>query len=689
MESVSVGDAERGAGRGRRWLYGMDLILGAHAAGFLLTCVLLIACSTPPEPATRELGAEATELVTEPTSTALPTSTATSLPTVTAPASPTPTSTATATEPSLKHVTVPYWISLSYPEDWVPVTGENEGLLGFSTHQISLNPSELPDSGAMFFVIYDDTESSDPLQAVQAFADSLLAGTEVLSEPERITVGGQAAARMTYSWPGESGRTFITEWTSVVDDNGRMAAALATSDARHWQTFTDTFARMRDSLRFEDMLPAPNIEEASSPVDDAVSYQYVPLKVELSYPSSWSPSVQDAETLSFVPPAALSESGGFNSLIISAPPPTAGTPLNAEAVLEEMEQSSFATAAPASPISATTIGGQQMAFRYYASVWEQKPFLILLGSATRGDSGVVAMSIMDEEEFRDDMETIARSIVINPDIQDGRSYFTADWSPDGERLAFTSRQNGLASIYIMELGDGTMRRLTDDSEDASYADWSPDGNYIVYNVGLESGRHLFVRATSGADRRQLTGEPGTEDSYPDWSPDGDQIVFARYDHIAVEGEDVDAEIFLLDLEKGNTARPLNVRGTSPAFSPDGTRIAFVSDLNGSQDIYVMDVDGNNIVQITDDPYYDLWPAWSPDGDRIVFVSVSEREGNWDLYSVRVDGGNRERLTDHPAPDYAPAWSPDGTRIAFDSNREGVLSIYIMDADGANVTQVTE
>lgn len=163
----------------------------------LLTCVLLIACSTPPEPATRELGAEATELVTEPTSTALPTSTATSLPTVTAPASPTPTSTATTTEPSLKHVTVPYWISLSYPEDWVPISGESEGLLGFSTHQITLNPSELPDSGAMFFVIYDDTKSSDPLQAVQAFADSLLAGTEVLSEPERITVGGQAAARMT------------------------------------------------------------------------------------------------------------------------------------------------------------------------------------------------------------------------------------------------------------------------------------------------------------------------------------------------------------------------------------------------------------------------------------------------------------------------------------------------------------
>lgn len=593
----------------------------------LLTCVLLMACSTPPEPATRELGAEATELVTEPTSTALPTSTATSLPTVTAPASPTPTSTATATEPSLKHVTVPHWISLSYPEDWVPISGESEGLLGFSTHQITLNPSELPDSGAMFFVIYDDTESSDPLQAVQAFAESLLAGTEVLSEPERITVGDQAAARMTYSWPDESGRTFITEWTSVVDDKGRMAAALATSDARHWETFTPTFARVRDSLRFEDMLPAPSIEEGSPPDDGHVSYQYVPLKVELSYPNNWSPftgsPLVEGQSLSLVPPAALSESGGFNSLIISAPPPTAGTPLDAEAVLEEMEQSSFASAAPASPISTTTIGGQQMAFRYYASVWEQKPFLILLGSATRGDSGVVAMSIMD-------------------------------------------------------------------SEDASYADWSPDGNQIVYNVMLESGRHLFVRATSGADRRQLTGEPGTEDSYPDWSPDGDQIVFARYDHIAVEGEDVDAEIFLLDLEKGNTARPLNVRGTSPAFSPDGTRIAFVSDLNGSQDIYVMDVDGNNIVQITDDRQHEVWPAWSPDGDRIVFVSEGEgREGNRDLYSVHVDGSNRERLTDHPAPDYAPAWSPDGTRIAFDSNREGVLSIYIMDADGANVTRITE
>jgi TolB protein len=243
----------------------------------------------------------------------------------------------------------------------------------------------------------------------------------------------------------------------------------------------------------------------------------------------------------------------------------------------------------------------------------------------------------------------------------------------------------LAGIYILNLGNETARRLTGSWEDAGYADWSPDGSQVVYNVGSESGRHLFLRNAFGENRRQLTSEPGTEDSYPDWSPEGDQIVFARYDQLPVEA-DVDAEIMLLDLTGEGTIRPLNVRGTSPTFSPDGRQIAFVSDLNGAQDIYVMDVDGDNIVQVTDDPQLNLWPAWSPDGSRLLFVS--ERDGNLDIYTINVDGSGQERLTDHPAPDYAPAWSPDGMRIAFDSNRSGVLSIYVMDTDGTDVREVT-
>ena len=83
--------------------------------------------------------------------------------------------------------------------------------------------------------------------------------------------------------------------------------------------------------------------------------------------------------------------------------------------------------------------------------------------------------------------------------------------------------------------------------------------------------------------------------------------------------------------------------TDPAWSPDGTRIAFGSNRDGDRDIYVMDADGGNVQQLTDDPESDRDPAWSPDGTRIAFTR------NGDIYVMDADGGNVQLLTDGPDP----------------------------------------
>ena len=116
------------------------------------------------------------------------------------------------------------------------------------------------------------------------------------------------------------------------------------------------------------------------------------------------------------------------------------------------------------------------------------------------------------------------------------------------------------------------------------------------------------------------------------------------------------------------------------------RIVFMSDRDGhvhprlgwpTHEIYVMEVDGNNQQRLTNDPNWDTQPSWSPDGKRIAFES--DRDGhfnmpgglpNYEIYVMDADGGNQQNLTNNPNSDSSPSWSPDGKRIVFNSNRDG-------------------
>lgn len=117
------------------------------------------------------------------------------------------------------------------------------------------------------------------------------------------------------------------------------------------------------------------------------------------------------------------------------------------------------------------------------------------------------------------------------------------------------------------------------------------------------------------------------------------------------------------------------------------KIAWMSDRSGNMDIWVMDVDGSNPVQLTTDVAEDWFPDWSPGAERIVFASW--RAGNSDIWVMDADGSNQTQLTTNASGDFNPVWSPDGTRIAFNSRRDGGDSdIWTMDADGSNLVQLT-
>ena len=126
----------------------------------------------------------------------------------------------------------------------------------------------------------------------------------------------------------------------------------------------------------------------------------------------------------------------------------------------------------------------------------------------------------------------------------------------------------------------------------------------------------------------------------------------------------------------------------PAWSPDGRRIAFVSDRSQQgMNIWVLDLVSRELQQLTFLDHRDASPAWDPAGERLVFVS--NRAGHYNLWFVTLDRSSLEPLTIGKAHDYAPAWSPDGATIAFSSTRSGQDEIWILDVSTHHVHRLTD
>jgi len=275
------------------------------------------------------------------------------------------------------------------------------------------------------------------------------------------------------------------------------------------------------------------------------------------------------------------------------------------------------------------------------------------------------------------------------------------FSADGRTLAFIrSSDYGFGDLYLLPISKGLKpvgepQRITFENQAASAA-WLEDGRGIVYSqFGLPISKINAPGSAGREGKPQALTLPYQNTLGLAASRRGGRLSYA---HLIFHRNLWRLPAPLLDVShKANDVIKPGASGAPfipstrndymPQFSPDGKRIAFVSDRSGNPEIWVCDSDGSNSTQLTSfrGPGVTT-PRWSPDSERIAFDS--DAEGETDIWVIGANGGKPLRMTTHPANDGNPSWSRDGQWIFFDSARTGQQQLWKIPASGGEAIQVT-
>jgi Tol biopolymer transport system component len=265
------------------------------------------------------------------------------------------------------------------------------------------------------------------------------------------------------------------------------------------------------------------------------------------------------------------------------------------------------------------------------------------------------------------------------------------------RIVFSAGPPNREDVYSVNADGSGLARLTTDRIAEFDPAWSPDGTRIVYRRQSrdDSSAEIYLMQASGSSKRNLTHNH-VPDWGPDWLPDGSRIVFN-----SGMGAGSFGLLGYVVRPDGSALRRLgNHYVEYPAWSPDGTRVAFMAQEPGAfgtdpdYNVFVMNADGTEITRLTDAPGEDGFPAWSPDGSMIAFsttrddCSHSNAQGcktsgdigpYLDIWIMDADGSNQHRLSDRVGQ--FATWSPDGRLLLFSPG------LNVVRADGSGLTRI--
>jgi Tol biopolymer transport system component len=287
-----------------------------------------------------------------------------------------------------------------------------------------------------------------------------------------------------------------------------------------------------------------------------------------------------------------------------------------------------------------------------------------------------------------------------------------DWSPDGRTIAFYGTEDygaedGASGLYTMN-EQGKNRRLLLNMSRIETILYSPDGEMIALivsrpgslsNSGPANGHILhdiYVYTLATGQVRSLS-DPTNEnfsDVAPNWSPDSSTLAFTRIQHDSATGELTKGDIYTI---RPDGSQLIQLTDTPqhehlPTYSPDGTRIAYISVKENSNNpsIAVMEANGDEPTILTsDEAFFANDPFWAADGNSIFFFGATENY-EWDIYKIGTDGGDPVNLTHDALKQSNPLLSPDGKQIFFvgrvETHEVFEIDFYTMNTDGSNITK---
>lgn len=223
------------------------------------------------------------------------------------------------------------------------------------------------------------------------------------------------------------------------------------------------------------------------------------------------------------------------------------------------------------------------------------------------------------------------------------------WSPDGTKLSLVVRAEGGDNRIAVMDADGSNLTILANGE---FQDWSPDGTKMVFmgRRTLPGTGGIFVMNSDGSNITRLTIESNFYDDHPRWSPAGDKIAFERM------LPETNSEIYVMNTDGTDVVNISNTQADdrNPSWSPDGTKLAYVY----MQQIFVMNADGSNKVSVHDDSVNPTMVNWSPDSQQFVFEMVDRESSccNNEIWTMNVDGTNLQKITTDPASDDQAVWS---------------------------------